>query len=153
MFEGRCGCGAVSYRMTSKPMFVHCCHCKECQRQTGSAYVLNAIIETDRVEYEGPVGEQALPTPSGKGQAITRCTECGVAVFSSYLVRLGKLRYIRVGTLDEPEKCPPDVHIFTSTKLPWVNLSTQVPVFENFYSFADVWPEESMARLNSLFGD
>lgn len=82
MLEGKCGCGAVTYRMKSTPMFVHCCHCRDCQRQTGSAYVLNAIIETERVEFEGAVTEHKLLTPSGKGQIITRCRQCGVAIFS-----------------------------------------------------------------------
>ena len=116
MLKGRCGCGEVTYQMSSGPMFVHCCHCQECQKQTGSAYVLNAIIEADRVEIDGPVIENTLPTPSGKGQVITRCANCGTAVFSNYLVRMGKLRYIRVGTLDDPSQCPPDVQIFTSSK-------------------------------------
>jgi hypothetical protein len=153
MLTGTCGCGEVSYRMLTEPMFVHCCHCKECQRQTGSAYVLNAIIEADRVEFDGPVIECTLATPSGKGQIITRCAKCGTAVFSSYMVRLGKLRYVRVGTLDDPALCPPDVQIFTSSKQPWVPLNPDIPSFEDFYNFADVWPEDSLARWRVLFGD
>ena len=153
MLTGKCGCGAVTYRMSSKPMLVHCCHCKECQKQTGSAFVLNAIIESDRVEFDGAIVENTLPTPSGKGQVITRCADCGTAIFSSYMVRLGKLRYIRVGTLDDPAQCPPDVQIFTSSKQPWVPLNPDIPNFENFYKFEDVWPEDSLARWRALFGD
>ena len=150
---GSCGCGKVTYKMTTNPMFVHCCHCKECQRQTGSAYVLNAIIEADRVTLQGETTEHTLPTPSGKGQVITRCANCGTAVFSSYLVRLGKLKYIRVGTLDDPSQCPPDVQIFTSSKQPWVPLNTEIPSFEDFYKFDEVWPEPSLLRWRRLFGD
>jgi len=153
MLKGRCACGQVTYQMSSKPIIVHCCHCSECQKQTGSAYVLNAIIETDRVEFDGPVVEHTLPTPSGKGQVITRCANCGAAVFSSYLVRLGKLRYIRVGTLDDPSECPPDVQIFTSGKQPWVPLNSDIPIFENFYKPEDVWPEASLSRWHGLFGN
>lgn len=152
MLEGRCACGAVTYSMKSKPIIVHCCHCSECQRQTGSAFVLNAIIETEMVKVEGPIVEITLPTPSGNGQIISRCKDCGVAVFSSYLSRKGKLRYIRVGTLDRPEESPPDVHIFTSSKQPWVTLSSDVPVFEEFYVIEKVLPEASMARWKALFG-
>lgn len=130
-------------------MFVHCCHCSECQRQTGAAYVLNAIIEADRVEFEGPVSEYELPTPSGKGQIITRCQECGVAVFSSYMIRLGKLRYVRVGTLNDPDQCPPDVQIFTSSKQSWVPLNKDIPVFDDFYKFDDVWPRAALDRLDA----
>jgi hypothetical protein len=152
VLDGRCACGAVTYSMKSRPIVTHCCHCSECQRLTGSAFVLNAIIETDRVAFDGPVAEVTLPTPSGNGQVVTRCMECGVAVFSSYLARQGKLRNIRVGTLDQPDKCPPDVHIFTSSKLPWVTLNSDVPIFEDFYRFEDVLPDTAMARWNALFG-
>lgn len=147
MLEGRCGCGAVTYQMLTPPMFVHCCHCRDCQRQTGAAYVLNAIIEADRVKVEGSITEHELPTQSGKGQIITRCRVCGVAVFSSYMIRLGKLRYVRVGTLDKPDQCPPDVQIFTSSKQDWVPLSKDIPVFEEFYDFDELWPQESLDRL------
>ena len=153
MLKGKCGCGAVTYQMKSKPMFVNCCHCSECQTQTGSAFVLNAIIEADRVEYDGPVDEFTLPTPSGNGQVITRCSKCGVAVFSSYLIRLGKLRHIRVGTLDDPNACPPDAHIFTSSKLSWLSLGPDAPVFKDSYNFKEVWSESSLARWRELFGD
>jgi hypothetical protein len=153
MLDGRCACGAVTYSMKSKPIVVHCCHCSECQRQTGSAFVLNAIIEAERVTIEGSVIETTLPTPSGNGQVVTRCKKCGVAVFGNYLSRKGKLRYIRVGTLDQPDKCPPDVHIFTSSKLPWVTLNSDVPVFENLYNFENVFSDASLARWNALFGD
>ena len=152
MLTGKCGCGAVRYQMATRPIVVHCCHCNECQRQTGSAFVLNAIIETEHVAVDGPVREVTVPTPSGKGQVITRCRDCGVAVFSSYLSRQGKLRYIRVGTLDVPASCPPDVHIFASSKLPWLDLGDEVPVYEEFYTFADVFSDEAMARWQALFG-
>lgn len=152
MLTGRCGCGAVTYRMASKPMLVHCCCCSECQTQTGSAFAINAIIEADRVTCEGPVTEHHLPTPSGKGQITTRCATCGVAVFSNYLVREGKLRYIRVGTLDDPSECPPDVQIFTSSLPNWAMLDPSVPSYEKFYDFKDVWPEPAWARWQALFG-
>jgi len=113
--------------------------------------VLNAIIEADQVEIDGPTVENTLSTPSGKGQIITRCANCGSAVFSNYLVRKGKLRYIRVGTLDDPSQCSPDVQIFTYSKQPWVPLNPDIPIFENFYKLEDVWPEDSLARWRELF--
>lgn len=149
MFKGKCGCGAVTYQMKTTPMFVHCCHCSECQRQTGSAYVLNAIIEADRVTFEGPTTESKLPTPSGKGQIVTRCAACGVAIFSAYMIRLGKLRYVRVGTLDDPDRCRPDVQIFTNSKQRWVPLSDDIPRFDEFYKFDEVWPQTALDRLEA----
>ncbi len=152
MLTGQCACGALTYQMASEPIFVHCCHCSECQRQTGSAFVLNAIIETDRVTHRGPVFEHSLPTPSGKGQVMTRCNECSTVVFSKYMARQGKLTYIRVGTLDDPSACPPNVQIFTSSKQPWVTLNPDIPIFEEFYKFDEVWPEAALNRMNTAFG-
>ena len=151
MLEGGCGCGALTYRMTSEPMFVHCCHCRECQKQTGSAYVLNAFIEADQIEYEGHTTEHLLPTPSGKGQIITRCRECGVAVFSNYLIRGGALRWVRVGTLNDPSQCPPQAQIFVKSKQPWVPLNPEIPSFDEFYQFESDWPEKSYLRLKKAF--
>ena len=47
---GTCSCRGVRYRMTAAPLFVHCCHCTWCQRETGSAFVLNAMVEAECVE-------------------------------------------------------------------------------------------------------
>ena len=153
MLTGRCGCGAVTYTAKARPLIVHCCHCSDCQRQTGSAFVLNAILETAHVRIEGAVSEHTLPTPSGKGQVIKRCRHCGVAVVSAYMTRLGKLSYIRVGTLDDPSACPPDVQIYTASKQDWVPLNPDIPVFETYYDIKAVWPEDSLARWQAVFGE
>ncbi|MEP2531274.1 GFA family protein [Shimia sp.] len=150
-YSGACGCGQLTYEMHGAPMIVHCCHCLECQKQTGSAYVLNAIVETDRVQLKGNRTEHTLSTPSGKGQIVTRCADCGTAVVSRYMVRLGKLTYVRVGTLDDPASCPPDVQIFTSSKQPWVPLSSDIPVFDEGYKFEDVWPADALARMTAAY--
>ncbi len=153
MLKGRCACGTVSYTLSAKPMAVHCCHCTDCQRLSGAAYAINAIIETDHVTIDGPTSETTLPTPSGNGQVITSCAHCGTALCSNYLVRQGKLRHFRVGTLTTPEACPPTVQIFTSAKQPWVPLNTDIPAFENFYNVKETWPPEAYARWTALFGD
>src|SRR5437868_2619555 len=130
-FEGGCTCRAVRYRMTSRPMFVHCCHCRWCQRETGAAFALNAMIEADRIELLAGAPE-LVPTPSasGKGQKIWRCPSCRIAVWSNYAGAGDAIRFVRVGTLDEPDRVPPDIHIFTQSKQPWVVLppgATAVP--------------------------
>ena len=127
----------------SKPMFVHCCHCTDCQRQTGTAFVLNALIEADRVELlSGDPEPFAMPTDSGRPHRVFRCPDCGTAVWSEY-GGLTKLRFVRVGTLDDPTALPPDVHIFTRSKLPWITLPQDVPAFEVYYS------SEAVARGKS----
>ena len=153
--EGGCACGHVRYRMESRPLIVHCCHCSFCQRQNGSAFAVNALVEADRVRVlHGEVVDIEVMSPSGAGQRIARCPKCQVAVWSNYLVfhrGLGELiRFIRVGTLDEPARLPPDVHIYTSTKQPWVTLPQGVPAVEEYYVTQEVWPEDSLARLSVL---
>lgn len=146
-FEGGCTCGQIRYRMTASPMFVHCCHCRWCQRETGSAFVINALIEADRVELI--TGEpEIIPTPtlSGRGQKIHRCPTCKVALWSNYAGGGDAIRFVRVGTLDDPDRIPPDVHIFTSSKQPWFELPDGVPAVAEFYSATELWPAESLER-------
>jgi hypothetical protein len=150
-FDGGCTCGGVRYRLTSEPLFVHCCHCSWCQRETGSAFAVNALIEADRVELlqQEP---QLVKTPSkgGKGQDYYRCAKCRVAVWSNYAGAGIKVRFIRAGTLDEPGRLPPDVHIFVSSKLPLVVIPDGVPSAEEFYDRRKLWPAESLARAARL---
>jgi len=150
--EGGCACRAVRYRMLTAPLFVHCCHCTWCQRETGASFALNAMIESDRVEMlQGMVEVVDTPSNSGKGQKISRCPTCCIAVWSNYAGAGDKVRFIRVGTLDHPERCPPDIHIFTSTKQPWVVLPAGAPAVAEYYKSADYWPAESLERRTKLF--
>ena len=143
---GGCACGAVRYKMAGPPMFVHCCHCRDCQRQTGSAFVINALIETDRIELLfGRPEPVAMPTDSGRPHDVYRCTTCGTAVWSDYGKRPG-LRFVRVGTLDDPSEIPPDVHIYTRSKLPWVTLPAGTAAFPAYYDMKTLWPAESLQR-------
>jgi hypothetical protein len=150
--DGGCACGRLRYTLASKPMIVHCCHCRDCQRQTGSAFVLNALIETDRVELlSGETQAIEVPTDSGRPHAICRCAACKVAVWSRY-GGVEKLSFVRVGTLDEPSRLTPDVHIYTRSKLPWVALPAGVPAFEAYYDSKKLWPPESLERRKAIFG-
>jgi hypothetical protein len=146
---GGCSCGAVRYRLTSEPLFVHCCHCLNCQRQTGSAFVINILIETDRVELLGEEPQAiSVPRSGGKKQKIWRCPACQIAVYSQYTTP--RVRFVRAGTLDEPAAVAPDVHIFTRSKLPWVTLPEDVPAFAVYYDTQKLWPAESLKRLDAL---
>lgn len=142
---GRCSCGKVHYELTSAPMFTHCCHCLDCQRQTGSAFVLNGMIETDRLKVRGEVIETSLPTDSGRPHLVYRCPDCLTALWSDYGAR-GYLRFVRIGTLDDPSLVSPDVHIFTRSKQPWLQLPADVPAFEVYYDMKSLWPEAALAR-------
>jgi hypothetical protein len=149
---GGCACGAVRYRLGSAPMFVHCCHCRDCQRQTGSAFVINALIETDRIALlSGDPEPVPVPTDSGRPHSIYRCRACRTALWSDYGGRPA-LRFVRVGTLDDPAALTPDVHIYTRSKLPWVELPKTVPAFEAYYDPQALWPAASLARRRAIFG-
>jgi hypothetical protein len=146
--EGGCACGAVRYRLTSEPMFVHCCHCLNCQRQTGSAFVINLLIEADRVEFLGGEPQPVdVPRDDGSMQRIYRCPACQVAVFSEY--GRPEVRFVRAGTLDDPSTVEPDVHIFTRSKVPWVALPDSTPAFDVYYDTKTLWPAESLERLRA----
>jgi hypothetical protein len=147
--EGGCACGAVRYRLTSDPLFIHCCHCLNCQRQTGSAFVINLLIETDRVELlAGDPQPVEVPRDDGSSQTIFRCPTCQVAVFSQY-THPG-VRFVRAGTLDQPSSVTPDVHIYTRSKLGWVTLPDSTPAFEGYYDTKGLWPTASLERLAAI---
>jgi len=152
--EGGCTCGHVRYSLLSKPMIVHCCHCRYCQRQTGAAFALNALIEADQVKVTGAdVEDIVVDTPSGRGQTIARCPRCRVAVWSHYHMSglRERINFIRVGTLDNPDLCPPDVHIYTSDKQPWVRLPDGARAVEIYYQYEVTWSPDSLRRRAALF--
>lgn len=150
--EGGCDCGRLRYRLTSAPLFVHCCHCRWCQRETGASFALNALIEADRVVHLGAEPDMVeTPSQSGRGQRIARCPRCRLAIWSNYGGAGPVLRFIRVGTLDEPDRLPPDIHIFTTTRQPWIVLSTAVPAMAEYYDAERQWPPESLARRRAYW--
>ncbi len=151
IYDGGCACRRVRYRMSGKPMFVHCCHCRWCQRETGSAFVLNALIEADRMQLlAGEVAVIDTPSASGKGQRISRCPSCQVALWSNYAGAGDLLRFLRIGTLDDPTRLPPDIHIYTESKQPWVVLPPGVPAEAAYYKSSERWPAESLERRAAL---
>jgi len=149
--DGGCDCRHVRYRMQTSPLFVHCCHCRWCQRESGASFALNAIIEADRVTtLAGEPQWVNTPSASGRGQLIARCPQCRIALWSNYSGAGPLVRFVRVGTLDQPDHLPPDIHIFTQSKQPWVILPEGVPAVAEYYDRKQHWPEESLARRRQL---
>ncbi len=147
--EGGCACGAIRYRLESDPLFIHCCHCLNCQRQTGSAFVINLMIEASHMEMvAGAPQPVEVPRDDGSTQRIFRCPTCQVAVFSEY--GRPEVRYVRAGTLDQPSEVTPDVHIFTKSKVTWVTIPESTPAFEVYYDMNALWPAASLERLNTI---
>lgn len=150
---GGCACGHVRYELIAQPLIVHCCHCRYCQRQTGAAFALNALFQAEHVVLiSGAVNEITVPSPSGKGQTIARCPKCEVALWSNYFMGgiRDMIRFVRVGTLDNPDLLPPDVHIYTSSKQPWVVLPAGAHAVDEFYDYEKTWTEESLKIAKTL---
>ena len=149
--EGGCDCQSIRYRMETAPLFVHCCHCRWCQRESGASFALNAMIEADRVTELGQAPELVhTPSESGAGQLIARCSRCKVALWSNYAGAGPLVKFVRVGTLDNPDLLPPDIHIFTASKQPWVVLPPGMPAVAEYYDSEHYWPPESLARRRLL---
>ncbi len=149
--EGGCDCRHVRYRMETRPLFVHCCHCRWCQRESGASFALNAMIEADRVTVTGAEPELIdTPSESGYGQKIARCPQCRIALWSYYAGAGPLIRFVRVGTLDAPDHLPPDIHIFTASKQPWVVIPPSVPAVPEYYDREQHWPPDSLARRKVL---
>lgn len=149
--DGGCDCGHVRYRVTDRPLFVHCCHCRWCQRESGASFALNAMIEADRVVELAAQPELVdTPSASGRGQQIARCPRCRVAVWSHYAGAGPLLTFVRVGTLDDPDRLPPDIHIFTASRQPWLVLPAGVPAVPEYYDREQYWPAESLERRARL---
>jgi len=148
---GGCDCRTVRYRLESRPLFVHCCHCRWCQRESGASFALHAMIEADRVTLLAAEPELIdTPSESGSGQMIARCPQCRIAVWSNYAGAGPYVRFVRVGTLDAPDHLPPDIHIFTESKQPWVVLPAHIPAVAQYYDLSKFWPSESLARREAL---
>jgi len=149
--QGGCDCGLVRYRMETRPLFVHCCHCRWCQRESGASFALNAMIEADRVIHLGAEPEVVdTPSASGLGQKIARCPKCRIGVWSNYAGAGPWVRFVRVGTLDEPDRLPPDIHIFTASKQPWVVIPEGAAAVPEYYDRNQYWPRESLERREVL---
>jgi hypothetical protein len=151
--EGGCACGQVRYQLTGAPMYTHACHCTECQRQSGGAFAINALIETRLVKVTaGAPIEVGLPTESGRPHPVIRCSACGITLWSHYSGRRA-VSFVRVGTLDLAHEVTPDVHIFTRSKVPWLRLPDGVPAYEVYYDTETLWPPESLARRKAALAE
>ena len=102
------------------PLIVHACHCRDCQRLTGSAFVINLWIEEACVERQGPEPRVfRAEGGSGRPHEVFSCPSCATQLWSRYHGS-GATLFVRGGTLDAPDSVTPDIHIFTRSKLPWM---------------------------------
>ena len=149
--EGACTCGQVRFQLNRTPLFVHCCHCTWCQRESGSAFALNALIETSEVQLlAGEPVTVTVPSNSGKGQKVSRCPNCQTALWSHFNGAGDAIAFVRVGCLEQAKRFAPDIHIFTESKLPWLHLPEGIPTVPQYYRTSELWPEASLERRAKL---
>ena len=138
--------------METAPLFVHCCHCRWCQRETGASFALNAMIEADRVDAargRARAGRHAVGERQGpEDRALPALPHRALEPLRRRRRRAS--RFVRVGTLDDPDRLPPDIHIFTASKQPWVVLPPGTPAVPEYYDREQHWPAESLARREAL---
>ncbi|KAB8217700.1 Mss4-like protein [Aspergillus novoparasiticus] len=150
--QGGCACGSIRYQVEAPPLFIHCCHCTDCQRETGSAFALNMLIESEHVKILTGAELQVITTASDRdpGQQILRCAKCYVALRSFYPDHGPFISFIRVGTLDQPRVVTPDIHLFVRSKVPWLLLPDGVLKKEELYNIEEVWTEQSILRRKAV---
>ncbi|MFO1414529.1 MAG: GFA family protein [Burkholderiales bacterium] len=131
-------------------MFVHCCHCTRCQRETGGPFAHHAMIEFSKFSVlQGEPEFVLVPTDSGNKHWVARCPDCRSAMWNEHGTRSAITRYVRVGTLDTPDALPPLAHIFTRSKQSWLTLPAGVPAYAAYYDATKTWPAESLERYRT----
>lgn len=130
-------------------MFTHACHCTDCQRTTGSAFVIHSVLLGDDLQVEGETKAGMLPSGSGAGCEIHFCAACGTYIWCRYLYHKVDVIALRVGTLDDTSQVSPQAHIFTRSKQPWLKLPEDVPAFEEALNRDAVWTAESIERYEN----
>lgn len=159
---GHCVCKTVTYALTAPPMITHCCHCTYCQLETGSAFALNTVVESYNFTITSSLpplfaNRPSPSAPDGSQHLVAYCPNraCNTDIFSYYGANKATV-YVKAGTLDHESRrrVRPDVHIFASSKVDWIDLRGEVdkgvPVYEEFYDREDVWANESLVRLERL---
>jgi hypothetical protein len=128
-YEGGCHCGASRYHCTSEPELTFYCHCRDCQRTTGSPYSMELMVADDGFEIEGSLSSYVVTGDSGKPVTRWFCSACGSGIYLESAADPGYV-FLKVGSLDDASWVKPDVHIYTAAKQPWTHISDGLPEYE-----------------------
>ena len=142
--DGGCTCAKIRFRLEVAPIITHCCHCRNCQKASGSAFSINAMIESEHLTVLEGTPERFRGTDS---QEVARCAACGLTLWSQHPHFGEAIAFVGVGVLDQGERLAPEAHYFTRSKHPWVQLPPDLPAFE-----ALGYPEkpEAGARIEAV---
>lgn len=151
MRTGTCVCGASSFELEQEPLFTQACHCRHCQRATGSAFMLSLVMEQVNLKLlRGQLKTYDFCGGSGQHYDLNTCADCGTALWANRRGQTRGLAYIRAGTLNDLDGIKPQAHIYTQSKLSWLQLPTDIPAFEGLYRMEQLWPPASIARFKVL---
>ncbi|MFT4560575.1 MAG: hypothetical protein ACI9BW_000309 [Gammaproteobacteria bacterium] len=150
--SGGCVCGQVRYELKDGPLFVHACHCSDCQRATGSAFVVNLGVASSDFVIEGKTSTVTNPTPSGSGYDAHFCPNCATVLWSKYHFIDLPILALRGGTLDDPNLAPPTYHVHTRRKQSWVVLPNDTQIFDEWFEPAEVWSKEALTKIENMVG-
>ena len=128
-YEGGCFCGSVRFSCTAEPAFSFYCHCSDCQRTGGGPFAVGLMVPSESFNVRGDL--QAYTTIGSSGQEVHRhfCPRCGSGIYLETAAVPGNV-FLKAGVLDDAGWVKPEMHIFTVTKQPWLDLADSLPQYE-----------------------
>lgn len=126
---GRCNCGATTWKIAGAPLAVAACHCTNCRAQSGAAYSVNIVAKSNEVSLAGPI-KTFEDKATSSGQPVLRqfCGDCGSPI-QSVITANPAIVAIKAGTADYAGAFAPTLHVWTQSKLPWVEIPAGVASF------------------------
>ncbi len=142
-FSGGCSCGEVRYRLGNPPLFVHACHCLDCQKASGSAFGITTIVlESDLRFDQGKLVSERIAAH----RTTFLCESCEDVIYRT-ATNHPATALLRSRTLDDMRVLEINAHIWTKEKHAWLELPAHVPQFEEGYDRNKAWPQDSLERL------
>lgn len=135
-FTGGCLCGAVRYEGNAEPMISGYCHCKRCQKLSGTAFATVLAVPTESLKIRGKVTYYDSKADSGNTARNGFCATCGSRVLGD-TTQMPELTAIMAGTLDDPSELKPMMNIYTESAQPWDSIGTDLPSFPGMPEMAE----------------
>ena len=143
--RGGCKCGSSRFELVDRPLFVHACHCLNCQRASGSAFGITTIVLERDVRLDS--ASLSVEPVSGAPHRLRHvCASCRDLIYRT-ASHHPATALLRSGALDDPREVEIDAHIFVKRKRSWLALPEDVPQFQEGYDRERTWPRSSLDRL------
>ena len=128
---GGCLCGSVRYESEAEAVLTAVCHCRDCQKQTSSAFSVLVALPKGSLRTEGQALASVETVGDDTGLPIIRrfCPKCGSAIMSE-IAATPELEWLKAGTLDDPSWLRPQLHMWSDSAQPWVSIDDTIPAYE-----------------------